>query len=82
MTDPTFLGPPTVTVQQLAEHLQISPQTVWAHVREGEWPHVKFGPRTIRFTPEHVGQIMTLSTVEPTPAADPVPRRGRRRITS
>lgn len=69
-------APRTYTVTQLAEILQLRPATVRTNAREGTWPYLKFGPRTMRFTPEHLNTILTKS--EATPAERPSGRRRRR----
>lgn len=69
--------PRTYTVTQLAAILQLRPSTVRTNAREGSWPYLKFGPRTIRFTENHLTTI--LATSEATPAAPaPTGRRTRR----
>ena len=65
------------TVQDLAELFKMSPQTVWAHVRAGDWPHWKPGPRTIRFTEDHITQILAQHDRQPQPH-----RPSRRRRTT
>lgn len=52
------------TVAQMAETLQCSERTVQNKVRSGAWPHKKFGPRIIRFTQEHVEQILDAAEVQ------------------
>lgn len=69
-------APRTYTVTQLAEILQLRPATVRTNAREGTWPYLKFGPRTMRFTPEHLNTILTKS--EATPMERPSGRRRRR----
>ncbi|MGP9033677.1 helix-turn-helix transcriptional regulator [Glutamicibacter mysorens] len=52
-----------LTVAELAEKLKCSTSTVQNNVRKKKWPHKKFGPRIIRFTPEHVEQIGDMAEV-------------------
>lgn len=52
-----------ITPQQLAEKLQCSISTVQNNVRSKKWPHVRLGPRMIRFTPEQVQGIIDGSMV-------------------
>ncbi|MGO4297391.1 helix-turn-helix transcriptional regulator [Glutamicibacter sp. MCAF14] len=58
MTEEDFL-----TVVELADKLKCSISTVQNNVRKKKWPHKKFGPRIIRFTPEHVEQIVDMAEV-------------------
>lgn len=53
-----------LTIAQLAETLQCSERTVQNKVRAGAWPHKKFGPRIIRFTEDHVAQILDAAEVQ------------------
>jgi len=66
------------TVTQLATILQLKPATIRTNARSGAWPSLNFGPRTIRFTENHLDTILTKSE-----AAPPQQRqtRRRRRIT-
>lgn len=48
---------------ELADKLKCSISTVQNNVRRRKWPHKKFGPRIIRFTPEHVEQIVGMAEV-------------------
>lgn len=52
-----------ITIQQLADKLQCSTRTVQNKVNSKKWPHVKLGPRMIRFTPEQVQGIIDGSMV-------------------
>lgn len=52
-----------LTVAELADKLKCSISTVQNNVRNKKWPHKKFGPRIIRFSPEHVEQIGALAEV-------------------
>lgn len=52
-----------LTVAELAEKLKCSISTVQTNVRLKKWPHKKFGPRIIRFTPDHVEQIKGMAEV-------------------
>lgn len=65
----------TFTVQQVADILQIDPNTVRTKTKAGTWPHLKLGPRTTRFTPAHLDTIIT------TTEATPPPQRSTRRRT-
>lgn len=69
-------APRTYTVTQLSEILQLRPATVRANARNGSWPYLAFGPRTMRFTPEHLDTILDKS--EATPPERPSGRRRRR----
>ena len=64
-----------LTIRQLAELLQISERTVQRNVHN--WPHLKIGPRTIRFTEAHIEQILTSHDKQP---QAPRPSRRRRQI--
>ncbi|MFJ2619728.1 hypothetical protein [Glutamicibacter sp. NPDC087344] len=52
-----------LTIAQLADKLQCSVRTVQGNVSRGVWPYKKFGPRIIRFAPEHVAQILDAAEV-------------------
>lgn len=52
-----------ITIPQLAEMLNCSESTVRAKIRAKKWPHVKFGPRMVRFTHEQVQGIIDGSMV-------------------
>lgn len=69
--------PRTYTVTQLAEILQLKPATIRTNAREGTWPYLKFGPRTIRFTETHLNTILTTSEAAP-PTTTRTTRRTRR----
>lgn len=64
-----------LTIRQLAELLQVSERTVQRNVPN--WPHLKIGPRTIRFTETHIEQILTSHDKQP---QAPRPSRRRRQI--
>ena len=66
--------PRTYTVTQLAAVLQLKPATIRTNARSGNWPSLTFGPRTIRFTKDHLDTILTKSE-----AAPPQQRQTRRR---
>lgn len=72
MTEP----PRTYTVTQLAEILQLKPATIRTKARDGAWPYLQFGPRTIRFTETHLTTIIDKS--EATPPTQRTTRRTRR----
>lgn len=65
------------TAAQVAERFQINQQTVWERVRRGEWPHIKLGPRIIRFTEAHIDAILAQHDRQPQPHR---PSRRRRTI--
>ena len=69
--------PRTYTVTQLAEILQLRPDTVRTNARNGTWPYLKFGPRTMRFTPQHLDTILEKSEAAP-PTIRTNTRRRRR----
>jgi|GEM_PF-5447386 len=69
-------APRTYTVTQLSEILQLRPATIRANARNGSWPYLAFGPRTIRFTEHHLATILTTS--EATPPQQRTTRRTRR----
>lgn len=52
MSAPAFKTP-----AQLADHLQISPGTVYANIHSGKWECTKLGTRIYRFSPEQVAKI-------------------------
>lgn len=62
-----------LTIEQLADRLQCSPDFVREKVRSKKWPHKRFGPRMTRFTAEHVAQIEGVAEV----AAVAGKKRGR-----
>ena len=72
MTEP----PRTYTVTQLAEILQLKPATIRTNARNGSWPYLHFGPRTIRFTENHLTTILDKS--EAAPPQQRTTRRTRR----
>ena len=72
MTEP----PRTYTVTQIAEILQIRPATIRTKARDGSWPYLQFGPRTIRFTEHHLSTILDMS--EAAPPTQRTTRRTRR----
>ena len=69
-------APRTYTVTQLAQILQLKPATIRAKARDGTWPYLQFGPRTIRFTENHLTTIIDKS--EATPPTQRTTRRTRR----
>lgn len=69
--------PRVYTVAQLAGILQVDQRAVRAQTKAGTWPHLKLGPRTIRFTPAHIDTILT-TTEAPPPPERTVRRRTRR----
>ncbi len=52
-----------ITPQQLADKLQCSIRTVQNNVSSKKWPHLRLGPKLIRFTPEQVQGILDGSMV-------------------
>lgn len=66
-------APRTYTVTQLAEILQLSPVVIRNKARTSKWPYLAFGPRTMRFTEQHLATILATSE------AAPVERTTRRR---
>ena len=52
-----------ITIPQLTEKLNCSEGTIRAKIRAKKWPHVKLGPRMVRFTPEQVQGIIDGSMV-------------------
>lgn len=77
MTAAPLEAPRTYTVTQLADILQIDPRTVRTNARAGTWPHLDFGPKTIRFTQTHLDAILSKSEATPPPER-PTRRRTRR----
>jgi excisionase family DNA binding protein len=53
-----------LTVPEMAGLLRVSTATIYRSIHK--WPHLRVGTE-IRFTPEHVEQILTLLTKQPTP---------------
>ena len=69
-----------LTPRELADMLGKGEPFVAEQARRKAWPHVRVG-RSIRFTPEHVEQIIAACTVQPSEqakAAGSWGRRGRR----
>lgn len=69
-------APRTYTVTQLAAILQLKPATIRTKARDGTWPYLQFGPRTIRFTENHLSSILDKS--EAAPPQQRTTRRTRR----
>lgn len=65
------------TPAEVAALFQLHPETVREHIRKGDWPHTKFGPRSARFTETHIEQILTSHDKQP---QAPRPSRRRRQI--
>lgn len=65
--------PRTYTVNQLAGILQVDRGIILKHTRNG-WPHLNLGPRTIRYTPEHLNTILATTETK-------TPERSTRRRT-
>lgn len=68
------------TPAQLAEKLQVSVAMVKARGHSGEWPCLKLGPRTIRFTEDHYRQIVALTEHKAPPAESSRERNKRVRM--
>ncbi len=62
------------TCQELSEVLKVNIRYVRENARTRKWPSLSFGARTIRFTEDHLNQILSLSEVPPPP-----PQSSRRR---
>ncbi|KQN99661.1 hypothetical protein ASF21_12700 [Arthrobacter sp. Leaf234] len=67
------------TPAQLAEKLHVSVSMVKAKGHSGEWPCLKLGPRTIRFTEDHYQQIVTLTEHKQKPTGSSRDRNKRLR---
>ncbi|MFB9716739.1 hypothetical protein [Arthrobacter methylotrophus] len=66
MTTPAEETAPRVyAVTQLAEILQLRPDTIRTNARTGKWPYLQFGPRTMRFTEQHLAAILAASEAPP-----------------
>ncbi|MDN4611918.1 hypothetical protein [Arthrobacter burdickii] len=63
----------------LAEKLHVSASMVKAKGHSGEWPCLKLGPRTIRFTESHYQQIVEL-TEHKAPQQTETPRERNKRL--
>lgn len=70
-----------LTVPQLAELLQVSADWVYTQVEAGALPHTRLGKKLIRFTDEHVTQILDGGDRPPTavPTISLAKERARRR---
>lgn len=67
-----------LTDRDVAAELGVSWQQVQERCKAKQWPHFKVG-RYYRFTPEHVAQIIELSTVAPAaPVENPWGVKSRR----
>lgn len=55
----------TYTPAQVAEWLQMAERTVKERAHSGQWPCLKLGQRTIRFTEEHYRQILAATEQQP-----------------
>ena len=67
-----------LTVEEVAAVLNMSVGWVRKGVLERTLPHTKIG-RSIRFTPEHIDQIVALGERPPIQRPDPAPGRGSAR---
>lgn len=65
--------PETFTVKEAAVKLGVGPDTVYARVNAGDWPHTRL-TRKISFTQEQIDTIKRLGAVEPVTTT---PRRRR-----
>lgn len=70
--------PRVYTVAQLADILQVDPRIVRHNTKGGAWPHLKLGPKTVRFTDTHLTTILTTTEATP-PQPQPAGRRTRRK---
>jgi excisionase family DNA binding protein len=68
------IEPATYNVAEAAKRLRVGPDTVYARVSDGSWPHTRL-TRKISFTEEQIQQILRMGAVDPTPAARPRNRR-------
>jgi hypothetical protein len=68
--------PRIYTAQEVAGILQINIRKVRENAKTRKWPSLDFGERSIRFTENHLDQILTKSEKQPPPA--PSMRRRRR----
>jgi len=68
--------PPLLTIDDIAEMLIISRSSAYALKKKDAWPHVLVGCR-VRFTTEHLEEIVRLYTKQPQPA-ERRPRIGTR----
>ncbi|MCW2132935.1 hypothetical protein [Arthrobacter sp. VKM Ac-2550] len=53
------------TPKELAERFEVTPDFVRERARRNEWPSQRFGERTIRFTENHVNQILARTESKP-----------------
>lgn len=56
--------PLTFTVQEAAKKLGVGPDTVYAKVTAGDWPHTRL-TRKISFTQEQIDTILRMGAVDP-----------------
>lgn len=66
------------TPEQLAEKLQVSVSLVRKRGHSGEFPCLKLGARTIRFTEDHYREIVELTEHRPKPATETARQRNKR----
>jgi excisionase family DNA binding protein len=69
--------PPLFTVDDVAELLQVSRSTVYSLKRKDGWPHVLVGVK-VRFTQEHLEEIIKLYSKASTQQSTTRPRIGTR----
>ncbi len=61
------------TASDLAEMLRISEDQVKRKTKADNWPHIRFGTKTIRYKAEHVEAILALYERADAPvAAEPI----------
>lgn len=60
--------PRLLDVEYVARLLGVSPYSVMRRVRSGDFPHVRAGRNSVRFTPAQVEQIIASLTVEVNPS--------------
>lgn len=70
------IQPATYTVPEAAIRLGLHPDSVYARVNSGEWPHTRL-TRKISFTEDQIQQILKMGAQAPKPATRP-----RRRAAS
>lgn len=68
--------PLTLTARQAAARLGCSTDTLYAKVRDGEWPHTRLtGARNICFTEQQLLDILALGAVSPVQRKQPRRRK-------
>jgi hypothetical protein len=56
---------PVLTPDQVAEHFQVTRDLVIRKAMSEEWPCLRIGKRTIRFTEEHLVEIQGIAEITP-----------------